>query len=1007
MCKAFLCLAVILYPFLSYAQQSRADFERGLSVMEKQGQIRREGNKIIVLNQRPGDTAFARQLYNKMLEKVDQSKNPYTIAFEIGPRYKNIKPAPNNNKPAPQTTPAVIAKPDTPKTMVYKPQLMQANTTVRQFMYLKNGDFEQGYFRSLPGWRIDGRAFNQRQGNDIYTWNHFNVVSMTDIGGDYWEDIKFHIGYKHQHWMTSRTDNILGNANDGGGATGTLTSDPFKLYPNQNFISFLVSGGMDMNNLKVEFLQLNIGPRLTGNVRSLTQGQPPALPGVHQGAVGAVMDTTYQSVRGISPKTGHNSHIFRREYWDVHGLDTSKFYVIRVTDNSTNMDWGIINVDDFRMLKYNPTANSEGDDSLKVQLITIKDMVSNLDRQIVVDQYVPIYGAVDLHTHLMSYLGFGRKLLYGAPDIGSIVPAGTYGCNASDYRATSVEQCLGNCNSAHGGWGIDNTCGNYIRAAVLNFAFDGDYEKRVSLDRNPHGDHPHEGYPNFLYWPHFSSVSHQQMYVDWIRRAYQGGLRVLVTLTVNSELLGGVVSGDPPFDDKSAADLQLNEIVSFVGRHSDFMQIAYKPEDLRSIVRSNKMAVVIGMEVDNIGNFNYSNVNASEGAVAAEIQRLYQKGVRYIFPIHLVNNKFGGSAIYSLLFNLSNKYTTSRPLPWGTPIPPGHMFNVEPASDPRIKYTLSLTAGTPTDGAMNAAIFGMGGFLTGLAELPFPPALNIDPGSPDFCPVPKLGCIQQFKIVQSLLTMSSDWDVYNNIPGGQQNQLGLTDLGKFAIRQMMKLGMIVDIDHMSDHSVRDALALANQFNYPVASGHNGLRDGIFEDPGHKVSENQRTNEQLQNIRRLGGVFGLGIGESTAGQYLANFRLAMSSTKMNGAAIMIGSDINGCVVMPKPRHGDGRGGERSRYGGGIYTNWAKQINYAAPGQPTYSTTGGYLMRKYAFGNKSWDYNTEGVAHIGLFPDYFQDLKNLGMTRDERQVFFTAADYFVSMWDRCEKNKGNVR
>ena len=65
-----------------------------------------------------------------------------------------------------------------------------------------------------------------------------------------------------------------------------------------------------------------------------------------------------------------------------------------------------------------------------------------------------------------------------------------------------------------------------------------------------------------------------------------------------------------------------------------------------------------------------------------------------------------------------------------------------------------------------------------------------------------------------------------------------------------------------------------------------------------------------------------------------------------------------------------------------------------------------MRKYTFGHKTWDYNTEGVAHIGLYPDYYQDLKNLGMTQQERQVFFSAADYFVNMWDKCEKNKSNL-
>ena len=676
----------------------------------------------------------------------------------------------------------------------------------------------------------------------------------------------------------------------------------------------------------------------------------------------------------------------------------------------------MINVDDFRAVKFDPSDNRETDDSLKIQRITIKDMVSNAGEDIMADLYVPIYGAADLHTHLMSHLSMGKKLIYGAPDSGSIVPAGTHvrgfdafgpECNPSDERATGPADALGNCNAAHGGWGADNDCGNYIRAAILNFAFDADFENRVPLERNLHGDHPHEGYPNFLYWPHFSSASHQQMWVDWIRRAYEGGLRTMVTLTVNSELLGAVLSGDGPFDDKASADLQLEEIKSFVARHNDFMEVANTPEDMRRIIRSNKMAIIIGMEVDNIGNFNYNNVTVNDATVRAEIDRLYDKGVRYIFPIHLVNNKFGGSAIYSLLFNFSNRYTNSQPLRLGDPIAPGLMFNVEAAHDSRIKYTLSLTDGVATAGGMNAAIAGINVLFDGISEIPFPPALNLDPFSADFCPIPKLGCISQFRIIKSLLTPDAAWDVYNNISGGQQNQLGLTDLGKTAITEMMRLGMIIDIDHMSDHSVSDALAMANRYHYPVASGHNGMRDGFFEKTDHKVSENQRTDEQLHNIRSLGGVFGVGIGESTAGQYLSNFRIAIGPSKMNGGAVMIGSDLNGCVTMPKPRHGAGRGEERSRYIGGIFNNWTKEIQYAEAGMPLQASPGAPVkMRKYTFGNKTWDYNTEGVAHIGLYPDYYQDLKNLGMNAQERQIFFSASDYFVNMWDKCEKGKLNV-
>lgn len=978
--------------------------------MEQNGEIRRDGYNIIFLNQRPGDTAMLREFYNVMLDKIDPAKNPYSISFEINPKY--LKAPVVKNK-------TVIKKPaDTSTTYVYHPSAVQANTNVRRYLYLTNGDFELGNHRIIPGWKLEGRAFMQRLGTtDTYTWDDFDVVSTTNIGGDYWQDLKFHTGYKHQKWMTSKGDGIQGSSTERGRATGTLTSDPFKLYPNQNFISFLVAGGNNAAQLKVELLEFVTMIRLTGNVGGIINSQP-ALPGTTRNTtIGNTIDTSYKTIAGIDLKTGHNNFIFRREWWDVQALDTSKLYVIRVTDHATDLAWGIINADDFKMVKSDPAFNRETDDSLMVQQIRVNDMVSGEAQTITSDVYVPIYGTVDLHTHLMSHLAMGNKLIYGAPDIGSIVPAGTHKrgydafapeCNPTSERATTLEHALGNCDASHGGWGVENDCGNYLRAAILNGAFDGEFENRVPFESNLHGDHPHAGYPNFVHWPHFSSASHQQMYADWIRRAYEGGLRVLVTLTVNSELLGAVLSGDPPYDDKTVADLQLDEIKSFVERHNDFMEIALTPLDMRRIIRSNKMAVVLGMEVDNIGNFNYYDVTANELTVKNEIRRLFNKGVRYIFPIHLVNNKFGGSAVYSLLFNLSNKYTNSRPLPWGASIPTGMMFNMQTATDSRIQYTLNLTGDVPSGGGMNAAIVGIGALFDGISEISYPPALNLDPTSPNFCPIPKLGCIQQFKIVKSLLTIDPAWDVYNSIRGGQQNQLGLTSLGVVAIKEMMRLGMIIDVDHMSDHSVTGTLELANQFHYPVVSGHNGMRDGFFENPGHKISENQRTDQQLQNLKSLGGVFGLGIAESTAGQYLANFRIAMGANKMNGGGIMMGSDINGFVTMPKPRHGPGRGSERSRYSGSIYNNWGLQVQYAATGAPTFTTpTSPRKLRKYAFANKSWDYNTEGVAHIGLYPDYYQDLKNLGMTRTERQVFFTAADFFVGMWDKCLINKVNLR
>jgi hypothetical protein len=72
-----------------------------------------------------------------------------------------------------------------------------------------------------------------------------------------------------------------------------------------------------------------------------------------------------------------------------------------------------------------------------------------------------------------------------------------------------------------------------------------------------------------------------------------------------------------------------------------------------------------------------------------------------------------------------------------------------------------------------------------------------------------------------------------------------------------------------------------------------------------------------------------------------------------------------------------------------------------------------LRLYTFGTKAdgsprtWDYNCEGVAHIGLYPDIYQDLKNLGMTETERTAFFAAAEAFARMWDKIEVQKATVR
>jgi len=351
-----------------------------------------------------------------------------------------------------------------------------------------------------------------------------------------------------------------------------------------------------------------------------------------------------------------------------------------------------------------------------------------------------LWGFADLHAHPMSNLAFGGKYLHGAPDVGSLMPV-NFECKKG-LRAPNIQVALADCDATHGGVNIvNNQCGDYIRNFMIGQIESGNDAQ------SKHGKAVGGANTMFKEWPAWNDISHQTMWVDWIRRTHANGLRVMVALAVNNQTTAAGVSGpgDGPIDDKGSADLQIDEIRSFVGRHNDFMKLAKSPEELRSIVGEGKLAVIIGVEVDNIGNFNTllkSGQTVTENMVVIEIQRLYNKDVRYIFPIHVTDNPFGGAAVYTDQFAIPNVREYGK--------------------------CFQLDCALPTD--------------------------NIDyhyKNPVDF--------FKEVGLVAKLGMNSSDMDclAQNPCSAGNLNAKGLTPLGRFAIREMMKRGMMIDIDHMS------------------------------------------------------------------------------------------------------------------------------------------------------------------------------------------------------------------
>jgi microsomal dipeptidase-like Zn-dependent dipeptidase len=392
--------------------------------------------------------------------------------------------------------------------------------------------------------------------------------------------------------------------------------------------------------------------------------------------------------------------------------------------------------------------------------------------------------------------------------------------------------------------------------------------------------------------------------------------------------------------------MQVEEIKAFVSRHLDFMEVALNSADLERIARSNRIAVVIGVELDNIGNLldlNNQPPNIQDAlkkaAIPAAIQHLYDEGVRYVLPIHVVDNLFGGTAVYETLFNLADFREN------------GHYWNLEcAASTDLIDYTFNTYNISP---AINQ--------LIQLASL-------------HLAPPPSPNC------------------------AGHRNALGFDmTYGKLALTELMKRGMIIDIDHMSTKAVDQVLSIAEGFGYPINSGHSGLR-GMGPAPH---AENMRSIDQLKHIAHLHGMFGLGSDGAVASTWLQQYQMAMTNMgpSYQAGAIAFGTDLNGVVKGPRP-------GGPNRV---IYANGNPNGNPGIYPFPMTTVTVPGVPPHF------WDYGHDGVAHYGMLPEFIWDVGQLpapaipnglpGRAIVDGQLN-RSADYFLHMWQIAETQSTKI-
>ena len=138
-----------------------------------------------------------------------------------------------------------------------------------------------------------------------------------------------------------------------------------------------------------------------------------------------------------------------------------------------------------------------------------------------------LWGFADLHAHPASHLAFGDRG-GGMNTLLSGIFWGLPGLAPSTETATINVDMPPCTTDSHYGFDADG-----IRKATRRQVIG-------MIDGLTGWAHGSDGAPTFRNWLHSQSLSHQQMHITFIKRAYDGGLRLMVASVTDNQLLSNL-----------------------------------------------------------------------------------------------------------------------------------------------------------------------------------------------------------------------------------------------------------------------------------------------------------------------------------------------------------------------------------------------------------------------------------------------------------------------------------
>lgn len=517
------------------------------------------------------------------------------------------------------------------------------------------------------------------------------------------------------------------------------------------------------------------------------------------------------------------------------------------------------------------------------------------------------------------------------------------------FHRLGVEHALGSCEPYHGAEG---------RSDLIGYLFSGlgavDTDSLVDVLLNamtPEFNHFTEGYPKFTDWPNsWKHATHQMHYYKWLERAYLSGLRLFVQHTTSNsvlcELMEGIEAQETRYscNDMVATDRQIKEVYN-LERYIDaqhggpglgWFRVVTSPAAAREVIADGKMAVILGIETSNLFDCFLTPRAGFEPCTAESVRADLDRYHEMGVRALFPTHKFDNA------FSAGDGDRNVGQI--GSFINSGHDSNmVEECPDSPTVFD----RGDVTFGGINA------------------PRENYDDPAPHdtsaFANNPIITLISFFSQLQE-----------PPLKGDYCQKTGLTDLGETLILEMMQRGMLIEVDHLPRKAYVRAYELLVANDYPALGTHgNSNRGKLYEvggvgktgfdscgTPGVPGAMGERLRNRVQEI-------------TNAGAYPAEG---------------FGFDFNGFA-----------GGRRPRFGEESNCTQAQEnpVTY-----PFTSLAGDVTFTEPTLGERTVDFNTEGMLHIGLLPELIEDARQDGVPDAELEPIFRSAEGYIRMWERAE-------